>query len=125
MGQQVWTFRDQMGMDHSFGVYHGEESGHVLCYLDNQILIIDFNILQDKEYSFYVQEELLNFRIIKTNEEFRYDLQVDTESNTPLNLQRKSEQRDNKKMIMIGIVMALLFIKLIVYLIVKNLDKAN
>lgn len=65
MAQQVWNFKDQFGVDHSFGIYHGEESGHFISYLDNQIMHIDFMILAEKQYSFYINHELMRFSIQK------------------------------------------------------------
>jgi len=38
MGQQSWSFTDYFGTEHNFGIYHGEESGHLVCYLDNSIM---------------------------------------------------------------------------------------
>ena len=32
MGQQVWTFNDITGTNYTIGLYHGEDSGHVIIY---------------------------------------------------------------------------------------------
>jgi hypothetical protein len=53
MAQQFWTFHDQRGTEHCFGIYHGESSGHFVAYLDEKVMIIDFGILEDKTYNFF------------------------------------------------------------------------
>ena len=67
MAQQVWNFQDQFGNEHSFGIYHSPISGHFVSYLDNNILNIDFKVLDNKEYRFYMNHELMKFSITKTN----------------------------------------------------------
>ncbi len=96
MAQQVWTFYDKSGALNTFGMHHGEESGHVLAYLNNEILIIDFGIKDDKTYSFFFDDELLQFKIIKRSDAFEYILATDRDAPTPLNkkikLQKKQER---------------------------------
>ena len=98
MAQQVWNFKDQFGVDHSFGIYHGEESGHFISYLDNQIMHIDF-----------IGEH-----------QFKYDFTSDTESSTPFNEYLSKSKNESTKHIWWGIIALLLIIKLIVYLFVRN-----
>ncbi|MBK7226671.1 MAG: hypothetical protein WAS56_14575 [Saprospiraceae bacterium] len=121
MAQQVWNFKDQFGVDHSFGIYHGEESGHFISYLDNQIMHIDFMILAEKQYSFYINHELMRFSIQKIGEhQFKYDFTSDTESSTPFNEYLSKSKNESTKHIWWGIIALLLIIKLIVYLFVRN-----
>ena len=108
MAQQVWNFKDQFGVDHSFGIYHGEESGHFISYLE-------------KQYSFYINHELMRFSIQKIGEhQFKYDFTSDTESSTPFNEYLSKSKNESTKHIWWGIIALLLIIKLIVYLFVRN-----
>jgi hypothetical protein len=63
MAQQFWHFNDQAGFQHTFGIYHGEESGHFVAYLDDRVMLVDFEIYNDKSYHFYFERELLEFKI--------------------------------------------------------------
>jgi len=93
MTQQFWTFHDQTGTEHTFGIYHNESSGHFVAYLDDRVMIIDFSILDDKSYNFFFERELLKFDIKKRGDEFEYILNVDKETNTELNVELKQERR--------------------------------
>ncbi|MBK6545486.1 MAG: hypothetical protein IPO78_03180 [Saprospiraceae bacterium] len=119
MTQQVWTFYDQGGMDHVFGMYHGEQSGHFVAYLDQKILIIDFGIVADKTYTFFFEQELLNFHILKKPDGFEYELKVDTKAKTQLNLNRNSERRDELHIVLL-ICLIILAIGLTLYLRMRN-----
>ena len=101
MNQQVWTFYDQRGIHHSFGIYHGELSGHFIAYLDDKILIIDFGILADKRYSFFFERELLHFDIIKKSHGFEYSLIVDKKSDTEFNRELKKEKKEELHIILL------------------------
>ena len=122
MGQQSWSFTDYFGTEHNFGIYHGEESGHLVCYLDNSIMHINFSIKDDYQFSFFMEEELLIFKIKKINESYEYSFELDKESQTPLNVKRKTEEKNNKYRIMIGIIIALLILKLLAYMIIRKLS---
>ena len=87
MAQQVWNFQDQFGNEHSFGIYHSPISGHFVSYLDNNILNIDFKVLDNKEYRFYMNHELMKFSITKTNaNEFIYSSVINIFSLFDLNI---------------------------------------
>lgn len=121
MAQQTWDFKDQFGIDHQFGIYHGEDSGHFVGYLDQNIMFIDFKIIEDKEFNFYVNHELMKFKISKDpSGDFTYSLAADTESNTPYNNYIKKNENEYKKHIWWGIIALLLIVKLIVYFITRK-----
>lgn len=67
LAQQVWNMTDISGEEYSLGLYHGEETGHLMVYLNESILIIDFKILNDKTYHFYIGHELMELKISKKN----------------------------------------------------------
>ncbi len=111
MAQQFWTFHDQTGTEHSFGIFHGEESGHFVAYLDDRVMIIDFGILDNKSYNFFFERELLRFNIQKKDNEFFYTLKVDKETNTELNVEIKKERKDE-----IHIIILIILIVVVVFL---------
>lgn len=77
------------------GLYHGDDSGHVLMHVNGDPIIIDFSITDDKDYSFYVGPQLFNLHFEKSNEQFIYTLERNEDTPTKLNMARKkSEQED-------------------------------
>ena len=94
MAQQFWTFYDQYSVEHTFGIYHGEESGHLVVYLDDRVMIIDFGIINDKSYNFFFERELLKLDIQKIEDGFVYKLNVDKETPTELNVEIKTERKE-------------------------------
>jgi hypothetical protein len=94
MAQQFWTFHDQSSVEHTFGIYHGEDSGHLVAYLDDRVMIIDFGILDDKSYNFFFERELLKLDIHKNGSGFDYTLNVDKKTPTELNVEIKKERKE-------------------------------
>ncbi len=115
MTQQFWHFHDRAGTEHTFGIYHGDESGHFVAYLDDRVMIIDFGILDDKSYHFYFERELLIFKIEKKDNGFLYHLNVDKTSDTELNLELKKEKREEIHIIIL-VVCIILIVLLSLYL---------
>lgn len=73
--QKQWSFQDVTGHHYYIGLYHGQESGHFLLYINDQVSIIDFDILDDKSYSLYIGNELFRLKIEKTAiDNFSYNL---------------------------------------------------
>ncbi|HEX5625753.1 MAG TPA: hypothetical protein VFX48_07045 [Saprospiraceae bacterium] len=103
MTQQEWTFYDPLGGFHTFGMYHSERSGHFVAYLDQKILMIDFGVLDNRSYRFFFDRELLKFSIFKKEEGYSYELIVDREADTQLNLDRKRENRNERVVLVITI----------------------
>ena len=60
MSQASWQYYDPIKGFQTIGLYHGDESGHVVIYVNNKVLLIDFLVLHDHRYSFYVNEYLIS-----------------------------------------------------------------
>jgi hypothetical protein len=88
MQQLYWNFSDRFGRQYKIGLYHGA-SGHLIIYCNNNVMTIDFNVQQSKDYTFFIGDELLQLSIQKENEQFQYDCQLDTEAPTARNKARK------------------------------------
>lgn len=65
MPQLWWKYIDTEDTVYEIGLYHGNESGHVVIYCNQQIIKIDFSILYQKNYSFMIGEELLEILLDK------------------------------------------------------------
>lgn len=61
--QVFWTYEDDFQQSYSVGLYHGDNSGHVLIYCGKEIIKIDFHVQLPKSYSFYLGNELFELKI--------------------------------------------------------------
>lgn len=63
MPQVFWKYKNVSGTDYDINLYHGDISRHVIVYIGQEIIKIDFSVLGDKEYSFMLGEELFKLSI--------------------------------------------------------------
>ncbi len=103
--QYTWTYTDPLNTIYNIGLYHGLDTGHVMVYCNDSIVIIDFSILEQKKYSFYVGEEFFELYLNKNEDaSFSYELKINNTVNTPLNKQRNAEQKNyNTLALVLGI----------------------
>lgn len=73
MSQSVWTYYDPSFGTQTVGVYHGDDSGHLVVYCNNKVVMIDFKVKQSKSYSFYINKSLVEIKLEKKNESFDHD----------------------------------------------------
>ena len=90
-----WTVIDDYGYRHKVGLYHGNRSGHLMVYCNMRVLLIDFNVLNTKKYTFFINDELCDLHIQKENGHFAYGLEIDRKTATPKNIRRKATERAN------------------------------
>ena len=109
--QKQWSFQDVTGHHYYIGLYHGQESGHFLLYINDKVSIIDFDILDTKSYSMYIGNELFRLNIEK-NEKGVFSYSLDPVS--PRLIQKPWEQWRDR--VIMG-VMVLLVIAAVVVLI--------
>ncbi len=88
---------------------HGQESGHVLVHVNSKITIIDFNVLEPKTFTFYINKELIQIIIHKEEQEFKYELKIDEKAKEALdNTKVKDSSKDRNQTIAFVIVFILL-----------------
>ncbi len=93
MNRFNWTYIADKGIKHHVGLMHGAESGHLLVYCDAKIILIDFEILEDKTYSFFIDEQLCEISIEKISGQFYYSFEINKTADTPRNNLRKKIER--------------------------------
>ncbi len=74
MCEKRWTYFDPHLGQQFIGLYHSHVSGHVMMYHNQNVFLIDFGILADKEYSFFINDQMYRMQIKKKNEAFDYSL---------------------------------------------------
>lgn len=114
MSQLNWTLVDDFDGIYEVGLYHGDKSKHVLIYVNEKPVIVDFNINETKKYSFYVGHELCDLRIVKESDTYTYSFIPNKTIATPLN-QARSLQNKKYKWYIVAIVCALIFLIMIIW----------
>lgn len=113
-----WVFCTDGGNRHRIGVYHGDNSGHVLVYCNTRIVAIDFCVWTDKTYSFFIDDELCNVILEKKPDGYAYGFKIDKKAETPKNLARKKrDAQDATKLILSlgGFVVVVTLIVILLY----------
>ncbi|SRR6056297_478290 len=88
MAQTNWTYHGASGRTHHIGLYHGDDSGHVIIYCNNNILTIDFDVKEPKSYSFYLEHDLCELSVSQADDVFEYDFKI---------VNSQNEKKDNDK----------------------------
>ena len=78
MSESRWKFYDPEAGTQTLGIYHGNESGHVVVYHNSNVVIIDFEIFKPKTYSIHFNNSLITLSIER--DENGYDYSFDRES---------------------------------------------
>lgn len=93
MQQFNWTYVAHDGEQFHVGLLHGAKTGHVLIICNSSILLIDFFVLQDKVYPFFLGDQLCEIVIKRHKDRFTYHFEVNKKANTPLNNARRIKER--------------------------------
>ncbi len=104
MNRFNWTYLDDRDGQHQVGLMHGPESGHLLVYCNSKIVLIDFRVLTDAEYSFFINEELCELSIERRGRQFLYGFEINKKADTPLNRERKKRNKKDllKSLVFLG-----------------------
>lgn len=79
MAQRTWLYKTPDGIVFEIGLYHGDKSGHLLLYVGNEIIKIDFGVKEAREFSFMLDNELFKMAI-SCGDEFDYKLYNETKN---------------------------------------------
>ena len=72
MPQLNWTYYSLTGLPYLIELYHGDVSGHVVIFVNGEIVQIDFEQLESTSYSFLIEQQLIDLEINKEDEKFEY-----------------------------------------------------
>lgn len=120
MSQLSWTLLDDFGQKFEIGLYHGNSSRHVLIHVNRKPIVIDFNIRENKKYSFYVGYEMCELEIIKNLDNYSYSFITNRDIDTPLNKVRKEVSRKYFYFIIIMSVVIMTSILILRFLLSSN-----
>jgi hypothetical protein len=98
MPQQAWSITGHYGNTYKLGIFHGEDTHHVVVHCNNSVVAIDFSVKESKTYSLFLDQQLCEVSIDHTGgNNFTYDCRINHEVETPLNLQRKAQRAQEKR----------------------------
>jgi hypothetical protein len=93
MNQFTWTYIDNNEDRNVIGLAHSPRKGHLMIYCNKRILHIDFKVMDTRQYSFFVADELMVIDIEKQGNNFGYSCTINKEADTPLNRARRVRDR--------------------------------
>ena len=118
LSQFNWIYLSDRGRRYTVGFYHSPTNGHFMVYCNNRIIVIDFHVLKPKKYSFFIEDQLMELRIDKNNDEYTYGLEVNDKVDTHRNrLMKKLQRKDLRISLFIFGFMLLSICSIIIFLI--------
>lgn len=115
MSQMTWTYIGDNGARHRVGLFHGDNTGHLLVYCNARIVVIDFGVRVSKNYSFFINDELCDIAVEEKEGKFSYGFRIDQITDTPRNRGRRKMIRDEIRISLIVAVIFILFVGAVVY----------
>lgn len=110
MAQQQWTIPGFGGQQYAIGMYHGEDSGHLMVHCNGSVLLIDFGVKESKSFSFFLGEELYELNITKEADQYSYHLAHNEEIDSPHNRRRDSDKKTDRWRLISASILAVLFL---------------
>ncbi len=72
MAQLNWTYFSLTGLPYRIEIYHGDDSGHLMLFINNAIILIDFNQKETRTYNFLIEHQMLGLLIKKQEDKYEY-----------------------------------------------------
>jgi hypothetical protein len=119
MSQFTWTYIGDNGALHRVGLFHGDNTGHLMIYCNTRIIVIDFGVTTSKNYSFFINDELCDIAIEEKEGKFSYGFKVDEVTDTPRNRGRRKMNRTENLQTFLMILSFLLILSLIVFFVLR------
>lgn len=99
MPQFSWSITGNRGNVYRLGLFHGDDTRHVVVHCNDQVVAIDFDVQESKTYTVFLDQELCEVSINHTGgAEFDYDCQINREAKTPLNLKRQLAKAEEERL---------------------------
>ena len=109
MAQLTWTYVGDNGKHYNVGLFHGPNTGHLMVHCNQQVVLIDFNVLESKSYPLFIDDELFELIIDNTKGQFSYGFEINKKADTPRNRFRKKIEKKHwrQTLIFFGILLAI------------------
>lgn len=73
-----------------------------MIYANKKIVTIDFKVLDSKEYTFFIDEELCRIKLERRGGEMYYFFEIDKETDTPLNRRRWAREKKHLRQMVVA-----------------------
>jgi type II secretory pathway pseudopilin PulG len=93
LAQQVWTYIGDKGKQFNIGLYHDPQTAHLLVYVNQAPVIVDFNVRNAKSYPLFLDDDFCELKIETENDRFNYIFEINSEADTPKNRARKKTRK--------------------------------
>ncbi len=107
MNHYSWTYVAGGGRNIPVGLYHSSTKGHLVIYVGQKISTIDFNVLDSKEYTFFIDNEFCRIKLERRGDQMYYFFEIDKTADTPMNRARWAMERKFLQQMVIGLVVFL------------------
>ena len=67
-----------------------------MAYVDQKVIIVDFNIRDSKDYTFFINDELCAIKLERKKDQMHYHFEIDKHADTPRNRARKKIEKNQK-----------------------------
>ena len=74
MAQLNWTYYSLTGQRYSLDMYHGDDSGHLIFFVNNNIIMIEFSQKESKSFNFYIENQLIELSIKREDSAYDYEI---------------------------------------------------
>ena len=95
MNKAKWVYISGKGKRNIIGVLHSPRLGHFIIYCDKKIILAERKVFKPTSFSFFIDDELCIISTNIINGKFKYQIQFDTQTETPLNKVRKKINKKN------------------------------
>ena len=103
MNHYTWTYAAGEGRNYNVGLFHGSKTGHVLIYVGAKIVTIDFGVLDSKEYTLFIEDELCHIKLERRGSKMYYFFEIDKKADTPRNRARNAMERRYAKQLFVAL----------------------
>ena len=103
LNHYTWTYVAGEGRTVPVGLYHSSKLGHLVIYVGKSITTIDFSVLDSKEYTFFIDNELCRIKLERRGDEMYYFFEIDKTADTPMNRARWSMERKFLRQMLAGL----------------------
>jgi len=74
MAQLNWKYYSLSGQLYLIDVYHGDDSQHLIIFINSEIILIEFSQKSTKTFNFYIENQLIELKLKEENANFEYIL---------------------------------------------------
>lgn len=105
MAQQGWNITGARGQTFKLGLFHGQDTGHVVVHCNERVVAVDFGVKEAKTYSVFLDQELCEISIEpQPDQGFAYDCRINTEVKTELNERRRRGRAEQRQLEVVQLV---------------------